>query len=51
MSREFTNTKEIAALIKHAKETLLKIPEVLAKVDEKIKAKEDEETEKEASKR
>lgn len=40
------NTEEMAALINHAKETLLKIPEVLAKVDEEIKAKEDEEKKK-----
>lgn len=40
------NTEGMAALINHAKETLLKIPEVLAKVDEEIKAKEDEEKKK-----
>lgn len=40
------NTEEMAALINHAKETLLKIPEVLAKVDEEIKTKEDEEKKK-----
>lgn len=41
------NTKEMAALINSVKETLLKIPEVLATVDEEIKAKEYEEKKKE----
>lgn len=43
------NTNEMASFINHVKDTLLKIPEVLAKVDEEIKAQEDIEKKKEAA--
>lgn len=45
--RPLPNTTEMASLINHVNESLLKIPEVLAKVDEKIKSQEDEEKKKE----